>query len=135
AKANSGKITYGYSGSGGINHLAGELFTAAAGISMLHVPFKGAGPAVVAAISGQIDVAIAAPLSAIPPIRAGRLKGLAVSSAKRSPALPDVPTISEAAIPGFTVTGWYCLTAPAGTPSAIVEQLHRAMVEVMASPP
>lgn len=134
AKANPGKLTYGTSGSGSINHLTGELFKSAAGMDMLHVPFKGAGPSVVALLSKQIDIIVAAPPSITSFIRTGRLRGIAVSGVKRSPALPDVPTIGESGIPGFNATAWYCLMTAGNTPRSITNKLRVAMLKSLETP-
>lgn len=133
AKAHPGKLKYGSSGAGGINHLTAELFNAAAGIDILHVPYKGAGPAVIAAMGKEVDMAVAAPPAMMAQIAAGRLRPVAVTGASRSPALPDVPAVAEV-IPGFTATAWYALFAPAGTPATIVQRLHSALVSALEAP-
>lgn len=131
AKAQPNKLTFGTAGAGTSNHLVGELIKAAAGIQILHVPFKGAGPASIAAISGEIDMMISAPPAVIPHFKSGRLRALVVSSSKRSPALPDVPTVAESGIPGFEATAWYSLMAPAGTPQPIIMRVHQALLKAM----
>jgi len=133
AKANPGKLNYGSSGAGGINHLTMELFNAAAGIHMLHVPYKGAGPAVIAALGKEVDMAVAAPPAMMPHITAGRLRGVAVTSLKRSPALPDVPAVSET-MPGFSATAWYGMLAPVGTPNGVILQLNKALASALETP-
>lgn len=134
AKAQPNKLNYGTAGSGTSNHLVGELIKSSAGIQMQHVPFKGAGPASVGVMSGEVDMMISAPPAVMNHFRSGRLRPLVVSSLKRSPALPDVPTIAESGIPGFDATAWYCLVAPAGTPPAIIERVHSALVKAMERP-
>lgn len=133
AKATPGKLKYGSSGAGGINHLTMELFTAAAGIQLLHVPYKGAGPAAIAALGKEVDMAVAAPPAIMPHLTTGRLRAVAVTSVKRSPALPDVPTVAET-ISGFSATAWYGMLAPAGTPSKIILRLNKALASALESP-
>lgn len=134
AKASPGKLTYGSSGSGGVNHLITELFRSAAGIELTHVPYKGAGPAMIALLSKEIDISVASPVAIMSQVRAGQVRALAVSGAVRSPALADVPTIAEAAIPGFDSTAWYAMLAPAGAPRAYIDKLNGALVQAMRSP-
>lgn len=134
AKAQPNKLNFGTAGRGTSNHLVAELLKAAAGIQMVHVPFKGAGPASIGVISGEVDMMVSAPPAVINHFRNGRLRALAVSSIKRSPALPDVPTIAESGIPGFDATAWYCLVAPAGTPAPIIQQLNGALIRAMENP-
>jgi tripartite-type tricarboxylate transporter receptor subunit TctC len=135
AKKNPGKLTYGSSGTGGVNHLIAELFKAAADIQMLHVPYKGAGPAAIALRTKEVDSMLAAPPAVLPHTRAGELRALAVSSAKRSPAMPDTPTMSESGLTGFDVTAWYCLMAPAGTPRPIINMVHAALTKTITTSP
>jgi tripartite-type tricarboxylate transporter receptor subunit TctC len=122
AKAAPGTITFGSSGIGTSNHLAGELLKALAGIDLVHVPFKGAGPALQSLLGGQIDLIIGTTLELAPRIRNGKVKGIAVTNALRSPALPDVPTIGES-VPGYESTIWISLFAPVGMSRAIVTRL------------
>jgi len=133
AKTSPGKVKYGSSGAGGINHLTAELFNAAAEIDMLHVPYKGAGPAVIAAMGKEVDMVVAAPPAMMSQINAGRLRPIAVTGAKRSPALPDVPAVAET-IPGFSATAWYGMLAPAGTAPRIISQLHKALLSSLGAP-
>lgn len=135
AKANPGKLSYGSSGTGSVNHLIVELFKSAAGIEMLHVPFKGAGQGLIALRSKEIDMISAAPPAVLPHIRSGVFRAIAVSSAARSPALPDTPTISESGISGFDVTAWYCLMGPAGTPRPIIDKVRTALVKTITTSP
>ena len=133
AKANPGKINFGSSGIGS-PWLAVEILKSLAGVEMVHVPYKGDGPAIVDLIGGQIDI-YATNISAVDAHhRAGKIRGLAVTSRKRSASLPDIPTMEEAGIPGYELEGWFGFLAPAGTPRSIIEKLHAAMVKIVAMP-
>ena len=134
AKANPGKVNFGSSGSGSSIHLSGELFNAMAKVEMVHVPYKGSAPAVSDLIGGQIDIMFDNMPSAIQHVRAGKLRPLAVTTAKRSPELPDVPTIAEAGVPGYEATSWFGMFAPAGTPAPVIAKLNGALVKVLADP-
>jgi tripartite-type tricarboxylate transporter receptor subunit TctC len=134
AKANPGRVNFGSSGSGSSIHLSGELFNALAKVDMVHVPYKGSAPAVTDLVGGQIDVMFDNMPSAIQHVRSGRLRALAVTTAKRSPELPDVPTIAEAGVPGYEATSWFGMFAPAGTPAPVVARLNAALVKVLADP-
>lgn len=134
AKARPGQLTYGTSGAGGINHLAGELLQSMTGIKWLHIPFKGAGPAVIAAIGGETEFAIASTIGLVAHVKSGKLRGVAVTGTQRFAELPHVMTVAEAGIPGYSVTGWYGLYAPAGTPQDIVRRLHEESRRALASP-
>lgn len=131
AKARPGQLNFGSSGTGGITHLAGELFKGMAKINIVHVPYKGTGPAFTDFIGGQVEVMFPALPGALPHVRAGKVRAVAMSSAKRSPALPEVPTIAEAGVAGYEVTNWYGLLAPAGTDTKIVERLHDEFAAVL----
>lgn len=133
AKAKPGALTYGSSGSGSSNHLATEQLMAAAGISLNHIPYKGSGPALNDVAAGHTDLMLDVVLSSLPQIKAGRLKALGITSLKRSPLLPDVPTVAEQGYPGFEVLGWYGLFAPAGTPPAVLERLSQEFTAVLRS--
>ncbi|MFN9128071.1 MAG: Bug family tripartite tricarboxylate transporter substrate binding protein [bacterium] len=124
AKQHPGKLNYGSSGTGGINHLAGALFQSMAGIRWTHVPFKGAGPSTAALLGGEIEFVIASTTGLLEPVRAGRLRGIALTGLGRFSELPDVPTIAESGVPGYNVSGWYGLYGPAGVPVEIVQRLH-----------
>ncbi|MBY0268614.1 MAG: tripartite tricarboxylate transporter substrate binding protein [Burkholderiales bacterium] len=126
AKKQPGKLTYGSNGIGSSQHLAGVMFNSAFGTDMIHVPYKGTGPAMVALISNQITMSFANSLAAVPHIKANRLKALGVTSLKRSSALPDVPAIAETS-PGFSATSWWGIVAPAGTPKVITESISKAI--------
>ena len=122
AKAAPGKLSFGSSGTGAASHLAGELFAAMAGIQLLHVPYKGTGQAVTDLLAGQIDLMFAPAQTVMPHVQAGRLKALAVTSARRASTLPSLPTAAESGLPGYEALGWFGLLAPAATPRAIVEK-------------
>ena len=134
AKANPGKINFASSGNGTSIHLSGELFKQMAGVDMQHVPYRGSAPALTDLIGGQTSVMFDNMPSSIPYVREGRLRALAVTTAKRSPALPDVPTIAESGVPGFEATSWFGLLAPAGTPAPIIAKLNASVLKALADP-
>jgi tripartite-type tricarboxylate transporter receptor subunit TctC len=134
AKAKPGAINYASAGSGSASHFAGLLFAKAAGIDILHVPYKGGAPAITAVMAGEAAFNFGPMPATATHIRAGRLKALAVSGARRSGAFPDVPTVVESGVPGYVVVGWFGLMAPRGTPRAIVDRLHAATVKAVTSP-
>ena len=125
-KANPGKLNYGSSGSGTTVHLSAELFSVMTGIKMVHVPYKGASEALTALLSGQTDLQFASLSSGIPLVKAGRLRAFAVTGEKRSPSIPEMPTMSEAALPGYAASAWFGLLGPAGMPPATVTALSNA---------
>jgi tripartite-type tricarboxylate transporter receptor subunit TctC len=134
AKANPGKVTFASSGHGTSVHLSGELFKRMAGIEMLHVPYRGGGPALNDLIPGRVDVMFNNIGSVLPLIQGGKLRGLGVTTAKRSPAIPQLPPIAEAGLPGFDVSSWYGFFAPAKTPPEIVSKVHADTVAALADP-
>jgi tripartite-type tricarboxylate transporter receptor subunit TctC len=134
AKANPGKINFGSSGSGSSIHLSGELFKSMAKVDMVHIPYKGSAPAVNDLLGNQIAIMFDNMPSAIQHVRAGKLRAIAVTTAKRSPELPNVPTIAESGVPGYEATSWFGLFAVAGTPAPIVTQLSKALVKVLNNP-
>jgi tripartite-type tricarboxylate transporter receptor subunit TctC len=134
AKSKPGTIAFASAGSGTSGHLALELFRMNAGIDVTHVPYKGGGPALTEVLAGQVQALFSIALSAMPQIRAGRVRALAITSAKRSPVAPELPTVAEAALPGFEVIGWFGWLAPAATPRPIVERLHTEIVRVLKLP-
>jgi tripartite-type tricarboxylate transporter receptor subunit TctC len=134
AKKQPGKLQYASAGVGSVTHLAGELFKYTAKVDMLHVPFKGAGPAAIDVIAGHTSLMFSGLLASVPQVRAGKLRALGVGSLKRNPVLPDVPSIAEAGVPGYETVNWFGLVAPAGTPPAIVERLHKEITAVQDLP-
>lgn len=131
ARANPGKVNYGSSGPGGISHLAAELFRSAAGIDIVHVPYRGAAPAVQDLLAGQVQMAVLDVGVLLPHIKAGNVKPLAVPSRTRSGLLPDVPTTAEAGLPTVLSDNWYGLAAPAGVPGPILDRVHAATVKAL----
>ena len=125
-KTRTPRLTYASSGIGSANHLAGELFKTMAGIEMTHIPYKGGAPALSALMAGEVQVSVTSGVI-LPHAKAGRLKTVAVTGSKRTPLAPEIPTISEAGVPGFEVVGWYGIAAPAKTPKAIVTRLNSVM--------
>jgi len=133
ARAQPDKVTYASSGSGGSPHLTAELFQLLTGTKMTHVPYKGGGPAMIDLMAGHVDILFASVLEGSGHIKAGKLKGLAVTHAKRNPALPDVPTVMESGVPDFDVAAWNGLAAPAKTPRAVIERLNQETVKALAA--
>jgi len=134
ARARPGEMTYSSGGVGGSTHLAGELFKLLAKIDIVHVPYKGGGPAVADLVSGQVTMTFGNLTTVLPFANAGRVRALAVTSAKRSPALPNLPTMAEAGVPGFEAATWNGLIAPAATPKDIVAKLNADIVKVLNMP-
>jgi tripartite-type tricarboxylate transporter receptor subunit TctC len=134
AKARPGAITYASAGTGSVLHLGAELLCALTGAQMTHVPYKGVAEGYPAVVSGQVNWILGSPISALPLMKAGRLKGIAVTSAVRSKVLPDLPTIAESGVPGYEVTAWFSLFAPARVPPAIVGKLYTEAKNAMQSP-
>jgi tripartite-type tricarboxylate transporter receptor subunit TctC len=132
AKAHPGQLNFGSSGNGSSIHLSGELFKTMAKVDMQHVPYKGSAPAVTDLLGNQIALMFDNMPSAIQHVRSGKLRAIAVTTAKRSPELPDVPTIAEAGVPGYEATSWFGLFVPAGTPPAVISKLNTAIVKVLA---
>ena len=133
-KAQPGKITYGSSGAGNAGHLAAELFSTMAGVKMVHVPYKGGAPAMVDLLAGQIQLVFSSAPTAVPQVRAGKIRGLAVTTAKRSAVLPELPTVAETGLPGFEADNWYGIVTVMKTPRPIVERLHAELVKALQSP-
>ena len=131
AKASPGKINFASSGLGTPAQLSGDLFNAMAGVRLVHVPYKGAAPALTDLLAGQVQLMFSTMPPALPQVKAGKLRALAVTSAKRSLTLPELPTIAEAALPGFEATTWYGMAAPAGTPKPIVAKLNADVLKVL----
>jgi tripartite-type tricarboxylate transporter receptor subunit TctC len=134
AKAKPQNLTFASSGQGSTNHLTAELYQTQAGVQVTHIPYKGGGPALVDLTGGHVDAMFATLPSAVTLIKAGKLRALAVTGDKRSPALPDVPTAKEAGLPGVVVTTWNGVIAPAGTPPAVVEKLAQALKQAVEDP-
>lgn len=134
AKARPNQLTYASFGIGSIAHLGAELFSMMTGVKMLHVPYKGSVPAVTDLMAGHVMLSLDSMQSTMPLIRAKRLRALGIAAAKRSPAAPEIPTISEAGVPGFEVGSWYGLLAPANTPREIVARLHAELIKALGTP-
>jgi len=134
AKSRPGRINYASSGPGTGGHLSVELLKRMTGIDLVHIPYKGAGPALVDLISGQVQVMCTSPLPSLPHVRAGRLKGLAMTGRTRSNAAPEIPTVAESGVPGYESTLWYALLAPAGTPLPVLRRLHAETVRAVKLP-
>ena len=134
AKKFPGKLTFGSSGNGTAGHLANELLNSEAGIETLHVAYKGAAPALVGLLSGEVDSLTTNVSVLLPMVRTGKVRALAVAGLKRSGVVPDIPTIAESGLPGFDADSWYGLVAPAGTPAAVVSLLHAAVVKALRDP-
>ena len=131
AKAKPGELAFGSAGAGSPPHLAGELFQFLAKVKLVHVPYKGSAPALADLIGGQISMYFSNILSAVPFVKSGRLRGLGVTSEKRSVVAPEIPTIAESGLPGYEDYNWYGILAPKGTPRAILTQLHADIVQVV----
>jgi tripartite-type tricarboxylate transporter receptor subunit TctC len=134
AKARAGRLNHGSGGTGSPAHLAMELFKSMTGTTMTHIPFKGVGPSVTALVAGEIDVSFASPSAALGFIRSQRLRVLAISTPRRSPSLPDLPTVAESGVPGYQVTSWYGLFGPGGMPPDLVDRIHGDVTRVLALP-
>jgi tripartite-type tricarboxylate transporter receptor subunit TctC len=134
AKAKPGDLAYSSSGSGSAAHLAGELFNSLTGVKTTHIPYKGGGPSMIALVGGEVSLAFATMPSAIGYVRSGRLRGIAVTTDKRSPSTPELPTIAESGVAGYEAGSWYGLSAPAGTSKEIVSRLHAETIKVLALP-
>ncbi|MFZ5779417.1 MAG: Bug family tripartite tricarboxylate transporter substrate binding protein [Pseudomonadota bacterium] len=134
AKSKPGALNYGSTGVGAANHLVAELFNSKAGIQMTHVPYRGTAPAVADLVGGQLSVVFADPVSALPHIKSGKLRPLAVTSLERSPVAPEIPTVAESGYPGFEALAWHGILAPAKTPPAVITKLNEEFVKALADP-
>jgi len=134
AKAKPGSLNFASAGNGNTSHLAGELFKNIAGVDMVHVPYKGSGPSLIALLGGEVQLMFDSISSSLPQIKAGKLKALAVTSSKRSHVMPQLPTVAESGLPNFVVDGWYGILAPAGTPPAIVNKMSADIARAMQNP-
>jgi len=133
-KARPGKLNYASAGTGSTTHLAMEMLKSAAGLYIVHIPYNGNGPAGTAVIAGQVEALFGSLPAVLPHAKSGRVRPIAVGTPKRSPSLPDVPTVAESGFPGFDASLWLAIMAPAGTPPAVVDRLHREIVAVIGSP-
>jgi tripartite-type tricarboxylate transporter receptor subunit TctC len=133
AKAKPGALNYASAGIGSFQHLSGELFKLLAGVDIVHVPYKGGGPSMLALIAGEDQLMFSSIVQTMPAVQSGQLRALATGGAERSPILPDLPTIAEAGVPGYVATNWWGIIAPAGTPAAVVDKVHAALEEVLTS--
>ena len=133
AKAKSGELNYASAGIGSFQHLSGELFKLMAGVNIQHVPYKGGGPAMLAVIAGEDQVMFSSIVQTVPNIQNGQLHALATGGEKRSPILPDLPTIAEAGVPGYVATNWWGIVAPAGTPQPVIDKLHDTIAGLLDS--
>jgi tripartite-type tricarboxylate transporter receptor subunit TctC len=133
ARATPGKLTYGSAGNGSTFHMSAELFKSVANVAIVHVPYRGGGPALVDTIAGQVDMSFPVISAAQQHVQGGKLKALAVTGSTRSPQLPNVPTAAEAGLPGYTFETWFMVFAPAGTPKAVVDKLNTALNTALAS--
>lgn len=134
ASSQPGKLDWASSGSGGFQHLSGELFMTMAKLKVTHIPYKGSGLAIADVLGGQVKIGFPGIVIALPHHKAGRLLALAVTTAERSPQMPDVPTIAEAGVPGYDGTFWFGLSVPRGTPKAIIDRLHKETIETLRAP-
>lgn len=134
AKAQPGKLNFGSSGNGGIGHLVGEMFKSATGVNMVHVPYKGNGPALVDLMSGVLNLTFTDIAGGMPYIKAGKMRPLAITSRRRSAMLPEIPTMIEAGVPGFEATTWFAVFATGGTPQPIVNRLNAEIVKAIRAP-
>jgi tripartite-type tricarboxylate transporter receptor subunit TctC len=131
AKAQPDKLSYGSSGAGNAGHLAGELFNGMAGIKMVHIPYKGGAPAMIDLLAGQIQLIFSSAPTAVPQVKAGKIRGLAVTTARRSLILPELPTIAEAGLPGFEADNWYGVVTTMKTPRAVIDRLNTEVVRAL----
>ncbi len=134
AKAAPGKLTFATSGAGSTSHIGAALLESMGGIDLVHVPYKGAAPALQDVMAGRVDLSVDIILSSLPLVQGGKLRALAISSPKRSPLLPQVPTVAESGLPGYDFMSWYMLVAPAGTPAPILEKLNEDLRKMAAMP-
>ena len=134
ARARPGQLNYASAGTGNATHLAGELFTSLTGTKLVHVPYKGSGPALVDVVGGQVQLMFSNLTAALPHVKSGRLRALAVTGEQRSSALPQYPTMMEAGVPGYVVSSWFGMLAPAGTPPEIIARLNAEIAKAMRTP-
>jgi len=134
ARASPGKINYGSSGTGSVLHLSGEMLKTMAGIDIVHIPYKGTGPSLIDLMGGQIDIVFANLPAIVPQVKAGKFKAIAVTTARRASALPDVPTISEGGVRGYDLSSWFGILVPAKTPDAITDKINAEVTRIFADP-
>ena len=133
AKSKPGQLAFSSSGNGGTGHLAGEMLKMMAGVDMVHVPYKGTGPATTAVLSGEVSTSFGNMISLLPHVKSSKLRALAVTTPKRSPVMPDLPTVAET-LPGYSAGPWYGVLAPAGTPATVINRLNQEIVKILRSP-
>ncbi|MBW6399357.1 tripartite tricarboxylate transporter substrate binding protein [Roseomonas sp. HJA6] len=133
-RANPGKLSFGSPGIGSAVHISGEMFKLMTGVDMVHVPYRGGGPAIAALVAGEIQLMFGNGSSTLPHVRTGAVHALGVTSAQRQPYLPEVPTIAEAALPGFDIVEWYAVIGPAGMPEPVVDRLNREFMAIVGTP-
>lgn len=134
AKAQPGKLSFGSAGSGSTFHMAAELFKSESGADIMHVPYKGGGPALVDTMAGQVQMSFPVLSAALPQVQAGKLRALAVTGPRRSPLMPDVPTMAEAGLPNYVFETWFIVSAPAGTPKDVLARLNQTLNAALAQP-
>jgi tripartite-type tricarboxylate transporter receptor subunit TctC len=134
AKAKPDTLNYASSGTGSFAHLGMELFNNLTGTAMVHIPFKGSGAAMIDLLGGQVQLALTSAISGMPHLKTGKLRGLAVTTLKRSPVIPEYPTVAESGVPGYAVDGWYAVVTPAKTPPAIVNKLNKELTRLLGTP-
>ena len=134
AKSKPGQLNFGTGGAGGASHMATELFASAAAVKLVHVPYKGTGPSMAALLSGEVNMAMVGVATAAPHVKAGKIKPIGVTGSTRSPILPEIPTISEAGVPGYEFAGWYGIFAPAHTPRTIVTKINADVNRILQQP-
>jgi tripartite-type tricarboxylate transporter receptor subunit TctC len=134
ARRHPGRLNYGSAGNGSANHLAGEMLKTMAKVDITHIPYKGGAPAITACLGGEVQSVVAFPLAALPHVKAGKLRALAVTGTKRANALPDVPTVAEAGVPGYEFSSWFGFAVPKGTPGDAISRLHMAAASALSTP-
>ncbi|MDP1716462.1 MAG: tripartite tricarboxylate transporter substrate-binding protein, partial [Burkholderiales bacterium] len=134
AKAQPGKINYASNGAGGSSHMAVELFKMMTGTNLVHIPYKGLSPALTELLSGEVQVMFSSAVAMLPQVKAGKLRAIAMTGGKRSPAIPDIPTVAEAGVPGYETGSWYGIVAPAGTPKAAIDRLSKEVITIIHTP-
>jgi len=134
AKKEPGKINYASNGAGGSSHMAVELFKMMTGTNLVHIPYKGLSPALTELLSGEVQLMFSSAVAMLPQVKSGKLRAIAMTGAKRSPAIPDIPTVAEAGVPGYETGSWYGIVAPAGTPKAAIDRLSKEVIAIVHSP-